>query len=230
MKPMPKGELDVIPAFSVKDGEVVIVRDNKYERLEDEDGKPLDPVLFAEQVLKQYPRILVVDINGIESNRPQLELIQAIAELGEVWVDTGIRFAESAIDILVAGASGVILGTKSIAGVDQLAAAIELSDSVFFGIDYKGAVIGDDEQLRHMSPKSLMDIASNMKFPKLFFTDLARGSGEKKLETAIIRELAAGPIPLYVGGGVSESDLEELGRLGVAGALISVSSIVTEAK
>ena len=79
MKPMPKGELDVIPAFSVKDGEVVIVRDNKYERLEDEDGKPLDPVLFAEQVLKQYPRILVVDINGIESNRPQLELIQSLA-------------------------------------------------------------------------------------------------------------------------------------------------------
>mgnify|MGYP001211975773 CR=1 FL=1 len=230
MKPRPKGELDVVPAFSVFDGEVVIVRDNKYDRLEDEDGKPLDPVLFAEQVLKQYPRILVVDINGIGSNRPQLELIQAIAELGEVWVDAGIRFAESAIDVLVAGASGVILGTKSVAGVDQLAAAIELSDSVFFGIDYNGAVIGDDEQLRHMSPKSLMDIASNMKFPKLFFTDLARSSREKPFEAAIIRELAAGPIPLYVGGGVQESDLEELGRLGAAGALLSVASIVTEAK
>jgi hypothetical protein len=33
-----------------------------------------------------------------------------------------------------------------------------------------------------------------------------------------------------VGGGVQEADLEELGRLGAAGALLSVASIVTEAK
>jgi phosphoribosylformimino-5-aminoimidazole carboxamide ribonucleotide (ProFAR) isomerase len=230
MKPRPKGELDVVPVFSIRDGEVVIVRDKRYERLEDEDGKALDPVLFAEQVLKQYPRIMVVDINGIETNRPQVELIQAIAGVGEVWVDAGIRYAESVIDILVAGAAGVILGTKTVAGVDQLAAAIEMSDSVFLGIDYKGAVVGDDVQFRHLSPKSLMDIAANLKFPKLFFTDLARGSGEKQLEAAIIRELAAGPIPVYVDGGVQESDLEELGKLGAAGALISVASIVTEAK
>lgn len=230
MKPRPQGPLDVVPTMSVRDGEVVIVRDKKYERLEDEDGRPLNPAVFAEQVLKEYPRLMVVDINGLETNRPQVEMIQELGELGEIWVDAGLRYAESAIDILVAGASGVVLCTKTIAGVDQLAAAVEMSDSVFLGIDWDGAVVGEDEQFRHMSPRSLRDIASNLKFPKLFFTDLGRGAKGKPLEADIIRELAAGPIPVYVGGGVVESDLEPLGKLGAAGALLSVLSIVTEAK
>jgi len=230
MKPRPQGPLDVVPTMSVRDGEVVIVRDGKYERLEDEDGRPLEPAVFAEQVLKEYPRILVVDINGIESNRPQVELIQELGELGEVWVDAGLRYAESAIDILVAGASAVVLCTKNVAGVDQLAAAVEMSDSVFLGIDWDGAVVGEDEQFRHMSPRSLRDVASNLKFPKLFFTDLGRSAKGKPLEAEIIRELAAGPIPVYVGGGVAEADLEALGKLGAAGALLGVLSIVTEAK
>jgi uncharacterized protein related to proFAR isomerase len=230
MKPRPKAPLDVVPTMSVRDGEVVIVRDGRYERLEDEDGAPLDPALFAEQVLKQYPRLMVVDINGIETNRPQVELIQELGDLGEIWVDAGLRYAESAIDVLVAGASAVVLCTKTIAGVDQLAAAVEMSDSVYLGIDWNGALVGEDEQFRHMSPKSLRDVASNLKFPKLAFTDLGRSSKSKPLEAEMIRELAAGPIPVYVGGGVMESDLEELGKLGAAGALLSVLSIVTEAK
>ncbi len=230
MKPKPGGALDVVPTMSIRDGEVVIVRDGRYERLEDEDGRPLDPPLFAEQVLKQYPRILVVDLNGIEFNRPQVDLVQQLGALGEIWVDAGIRYAESAIDILVAGASAVVLCTKNIAGVDQLAAAVELSDSVYLGIDWDGALVGEDVQFRDMSPRSLVDIASNLKFPKIFFTDLGRSSKRRPLEAAMIRELAAGPIPLYVGGGVVEADLDELGKLGAAGALLSVLSIVTEAK
>lgn len=230
MKPRPQGPLDVVPTISVRDGEVVIVREGKYERLEDEDGRPLEPAVFAEQVLKEYPRIMVVDLNGIESNRPQVELIQELGALGEVWVDAGLRYAESAIDILVAGASAVVLCTKNVAGVDQLAAAVEMSDSVFLGIDWDGAVVGEDEQFRHMSPRSLRDVASNLKFPRLVFTDLGRSARRKPLESEIIRELAAGPIPVHVGGGVTEADLEALGKLGAAGALLGVLSIVTEAK
>jgi len=229
MKPTVQGKLDIVPTISVRDGEVVIVRQMKYESLEDEDGKTLDPVLFVEQVLKQYPRVLLVDLNGIESNRPQVELIQAVSGAGEVWVDPGIRYAESAIDILVAGAAGVVLGTKTVAGVDQLAAAVELSDCVFLGIDYKDGVVAEDEQLKHMSPKSVLEIGRNLKFPRLFFNDLDRSSRKKPLEADIIRELAAGPLEVYVGGGVTEHDVPQLTELRVRGALLSVLSIVTEA-
>ena len=181
-----------------------------------------------EQVLKQYERVLLVDINGIESNRPQVNLIQELAELGEVWADPGLRYAESIIDILVAGASAVVLSTKTVAGVDQLAAAVEMSENVFLGIDYDSAVVSGSEQLKHMSPKSLADIARNLGMTKLFFTDLSRHVGSP-LKEKLIGELAAGPVPLYVGGAVQQEDLEHLQRLGARGAMLSVLSIVTEA-
>ena len=51
----------------------------------------------------------------------------------------------------------------------------------------------------------------------------------KPLQLEIIRELAKGPLRLYVGGGIIEGDLAQLKQLGAAGALLSVLAIVTEA-
>lgn len=232
----PEQKLDVVPTVSIKDGEVVVVRSGRYERLEDEDGRPLEPSFFVEQVLKQYPKVLVVDINGIEDNRPQVELLTDIADQGEIWVDPGARFAEGIIDILVSGVSAVVMGTKTIAGVDQLAAAFEMSEMVYLGIDWNGKVQSQSEELKHMSPRSLSDIAGNLGIKKLLFSDLSRtvsavdGRKESRpLQEKMILELASGPVPLYVGGGIVENDLAELKRLGAQGALLSVLSIVTEA-
>jgi len=223
-------KLDVVPTISVKDGEVVVVRKKRYERLEDEDGSALEPAMFVEQVLKQYERALLVDINGIEHNRPQVDLIQDIAELGEVWLDAGTRHAEGIIDILVCGVEAVVLGTKTIAGVDQLTAAFEMSENIYLSIDWNDGVVGQDESVKHMSPRSVADIAKNIGVKKLIFTDLGRGPKKRHLEKDIITELTKGPLPLYVGGGVMEADLGELRGLGAEGALLSVLSIVTEAK
>ena len=253
----PEGKLDVVPTVSIKDGEVVIVRGGRYERLEDEDGSPLEPSFFVEQMLKQYTKVLVVDINGVEDNRPQMGLMSDIADLGEIWVDSGARYAEGIIDILVSGVSAVVLGTKSITGVDQLAAAFEMSENVYLSIDWDKQVMSHSDELKHMSPRSLADVAQNLGIKKLLFTDLSRtvaagrrqkaegderlaaGSGQqaeggglqanKPLQVEIIRELAKGPLPLYVGGGIQESDLAQLSRMGAAGALLSVLSIITEA-
>jgi len=283
----PEQKLDVVPSVSVKDGEVVIVKGGRYERLEDEDGRPLEPAFFVEQVIKQYPKIMLVDINGIEDNTPQMELLTDVAELGEIWVDSGTRFAEGMIDVLVSGVSAVVLSTKTLAGVDQLAAAFEMSENVYLGIDWDGQVQSHSEELKHMSPRSLADIAGNLGIKKLLFNDLSRtaaagsrppaegdgqqatgsreqaaGSGEqatgswqlaapggrsvllaevpsaprgsglqvnKPLQLEIIRELAKGPLRLYVGGGIIEGDLAQLKQLGAAGALLSVLAIVTEA-
>ena len=227
----PEQKLDVVPSVSVKDGEVVIVKGGRYERLEDEDGRPLEPAFFVEQVIKQYPKVMLVDINGIEDNRPQMELLTEVAELGEIWVDSGARFAEGIIDVLVSGVSAVVLGTKTLAGVDQLAAAFEMSENVYLGIDWDGDVQSHSEELKHMSPRSLADIAGNLGIKKVLFSDLSRGgaSGARPLQEKIITELAKGPLPLYVGGGIVEKDLQELKRFGAEGALLSVLAIVTEA-
>jgi len=231
VSPTPEQKLDVVPTVSVRDGEVVVVRGGQYERLEDEDGRPLEPPFFLEQVLKQYPRALVMDINGIEDNRPQVELLTEMAEAGEIWVDPGARHAEGIIDILVSGVSAVVMGTKTVAGIDQLAAAFEMSENIYLGIDWDGGVQSQSQDLLHMSPRSLADIAGNLGIKKVLFSDLSRtgNAGGKPLQEKIIAELAKGPVPLYVGGGIVEKDLPELKRIGAEGALLSVLAIVTEA-
>lgn len=225
----PEGKLDVVPTVSIKGGEVVVVRKGRYERLEDEDGNPLEPAYFVEQVLKTYPKVLIVDLNGIEDNRPQMELLREIADMGEIWVDPGARYAEGIIDVLVSGVSAVVLGTKTIAGVDQMAAAFEMSENVFLSIDWDKKVMSHSEELKHMSPRSLADIAANLGMRKLMFTDLSRTQEKRPLDVEVIRNLAKGPLPLYVGGGVVEADLGQLRELGASGALLSVLSILTEA-
>jgi hypothetical protein len=149
------------------------------------------------------------------------------------------------IDVLVSGVSAVVLSTKTLAGVDQLAAAFEMSENVYLGIDWDGQVQSHSEELKHMSPRSLADIAGNLGIKKLLFNDLSRTAGAGSRETGeaagnglqvnrplqleIIRELAKGPLRLYVGGGIIEGDLAQLKQLGAAGALLSVLAIVTEA-
>lgn len=231
MNARPGQKMDVVPTVSVRDGEVVVVRKGRYERLEDEDGRPLEPPFFLEQVFKQYKRALVVDINGIEDNRPQVELLTEMADVGEIWVDPGARYAEGIIDILVSGVSAVVMGTKTMAGVEQLTAAFEMSENIYLGIDWDGSVQSQSQDLKHMSPRSLADIAGNLGMKNIVFSDLSRtqDSGPRPLQQDLIRELARGPVPLFVGGGIVEKDIPELERLGAAGALLSVLAIVTEA-
>lgn len=221
--------LDVMPAVSVLNGEVVVVRGGKYERLEDEAGRPLEPAAFVEQLLESYERAFVVDITGIETGEPQLALLQELSDAGEIWVDPGIRTAEGAVDVLVAGASHVVFGTKTLAGVEELARALRDTENVSLGIDWDGRVVGADEQLKHVSPASLMEIARNLGLQMVFFNDLGRSRARKPLETGIIRELARGPMGLYVGGGVMEEDLPGIQAAGARGALLSLLSIVREA-
>ncbi len=228
MRPAPDHRLDVMPAVSILDGEVVVVRGGMYERLEDEGGAPLDPVALVEQLLGRYSKAFVADITGIESGDPQLGLIQELCELGEIWVDPGIRTAETAMDVLVAGAQHVVFGTKTLGGVEELASALQDSDSVSLGIDWDGSVVGADEQIKHLSPPALLEIARNLGVKRVLFNDLRRSRERKPLEIGVIKELAGGSVEIYVAGGVSEEDLPALASAGARGALLSLLSLVRE--
>lgn len=218
-----------MPAVSVLDGEIVIVRGGRYERLEDESGRPLDPASFVEQLMESYERAFIVDITGIETGEPQLRLLQELSEAGEIWVDPGVRKAETALDVLVAGAAHVVFGTKTLAGVEELSKALGDTEEVSLGIDWEGRVVAFDEQLKHLSPRTLLDISRNLGLKRIFFNDLGRSNSRKPIEARIISELTRGPLELYVGGGVMQDDLPAIKAAGAKGALLSLLSIVKEA-
>jgi len=101
----------------------------------------LDPVEAMEFLSKKYERFLLLDIDGIESGKPQLELFQDCAFQSEIWVDAGTSDPEDATDITVSGASRVLCGTKSLRSWEDLEGITDMLENVVFSLDVSEDIV-----------------------------------------------------------------------------------------
>ena len=102
---------------------------------------PLQDLLpVLEAALERHGKALLWDMDGIEANRPQLDLLRRLEGLG-LWVDAGVRRAEGVIDVLVAGADKAVVGTKSVHDLEELAKAFQLTENILLQVDYDGRVL-----------------------------------------------------------------------------------------
>jgi len=218
-------EFDAMPAVSLQDGDIVVAKDGDYHPLEI-DGELPDTADFIEEVCDKYGRCLVLDLNGISMNKPQIGLIQELGKRGDIWVDTGICYGESIIDIFIAGASGVIMGTKTLHDFSELEAALDLSDAVIFSIDYNEHVISINKGMERKSPKDLAAKAKEVGCDTVAFVDLGQVGKYSGMKDNIIRDIVRLDLDLYVGGGVKERDLPRLRKMGATGAFLEITEII----
>ena len=80
-------------------------------------------------------RLYLVDLDGIERGSPQLEDIQELSRDIDLWVNAGVPSAESAIDILVAGAQRAVLSSAYLRGPVELRRAWKLSTDWVFEVE-----------------------------------------------------------------------------------------------
>ena len=85
--------------------------------------------------------IFVLDIDGIETNRPNLSLITRMSGFKELWVDAAPLTSGGVSDVLISGAEMAVLGTKSMLSLDHLAEAVELSENIIFSLDTTTALL-----------------------------------------------------------------------------------------
>jgi hypothetical protein len=57
--------------------------------------------------LDENRRVYVLDLDGIERNKPNLDLYQRISEYCRIWVDSGPRSLGDVVDIVMAGATSI---------------------------------------------------------------------------------------------------------------------------
>jgi hypothetical protein len=88
----------------------------------------------------QYRSVYLVDLDGIERNVPQLEYIQEVSRDTTLWVDAGVRRADGAIDILVAGAERAVLSSSYLQGPRELKRAWKLSTDIVFEVELSDGV------------------------------------------------------------------------------------------
>jgi uncharacterized protein related to proFAR isomerase len=216
-----------IPAISLMDKTIVLAHGTKYETLTIDEKVP-DALDLIEIITENYNTIYMMDINGLTKGKPQTDLVRALSEYCEVWLDAGVSDSEDVYDLLVAGAHEVVISSKTLKDLYELARAYELTENIIFELDYAQGIISPNSQLMNMSPGKLgiKDIGIN----RIIFADLNRIGKNKALERNIIQSLVEKGLQVYVGGGVKLADMPLLKNLRTGGAIVELTDILKHGK
>ncbi len=198
-------ECAVIPRIQVSRGRAMV---------EDERGRlvaggPAREVVRA--ALDARERAVIADLIGIRRNRPDLDLLKAF-EGEAVWSEAGARNAEGVIDLLVAGAEAVVLSTATLASVEEMHRAHEMTENLLLQLEFDGEFLAPPRKRRPPDPGSLRDEAAGLGLAGIIVMDFEGWRPHRDL-------LRARGVPLYAGLG-EERDAFDLAALDVAGVII----------
>ncbi|MFO8110361.1 MAG: HisA/HisF-related TIM barrel protein [Thermoplasmata archaeon] len=195
--------MDEIPSVSFKGGYAVVVEGDEYKRLE-LNGEDNQLAALMEN-LADYEKIYFVDINGIETDRPQMDLIHKLSTRREIWVDCGVRDMNTLLDLYVSGADKVVISTKTMVDTSFLGKAVEISDSMVFCIDMHGEeVLSPSEEVRNIGMIGLLERAVEVGFDIIIIYNL----DQDRLDLSELRNVPEGDYELYVGGTVYINTVE----------------------
>jgi phosphoribosylformimino-5-aminoimidazole carboxamide ribotide isomerase len=221
----------VVPSIDLREGRVVRLKQGDYARQVNYD---VDPVATARSFREAGAAWMhVVDLDGAKEGRPaQTDLIRrVIAESGlRVQVGGGIRERSHVEDLLAAGASRVVVGTKALEAWDwfrDLAHDAPMRDKLTLALDAKDGVVAT-RGWTESSGRNAVDIArevSDWPLAAILYTDVAKDGmlqGPNLHHTRLLAE--AGRVPVIASGGVGNIEhVRELRSVPVWGAIIGRS-------
>ena len=225
-----EGAFLVIPSVSVQKGRVVIVNRGRYEALSDADDKPITLDDFVRMYLADYKTICVLDIDGIEKGRPQLGHIRLLGQGKNIWYDPGVRDLNDMADAFMAGATRVILGTKTIESRDTILECHEASSDYVLGLDWTGDhIICGDAEISQADPLTFLTEMKLLGVRRVLFTQLGRVRKGARMDETLVRDMVARSRRFYIGGsGFDLATAEEIraSSLGVRGVVVSVLDLI----
>lgn len=217
---------EVIPTIPLKKGKIVKSIMDKYRVFKFRNTVP-EPLDLMDILYETFETLLIIDLDGIQKNRPAVDIYKKISQLGDFWIDGGVRYCDSVIDLLITGAQYAVLSTKTLNDLNELKEAFELSENIIFGLDYNNGIISSNNDIRNKPSYEVLTEVHNMGIEKCLFMDLGRGDPKIPLNVDTIKMLQRTRINLYVGGGVKSSDLKLLSDLKVSGAVVDLDEIIT---
>lgn len=217
-----------IPAVDLRDGACVQLVGGSYAdemvRLEDPPGVALG---WAEL---GFRKLHVVDLDaatGVGSNGSMIETILRDTPM-DVQVGGGVRSDERVEQLIGAGASHVILGTRAIEEPDWLAAIAAAHPGVIIvAADVRGRDIVTRGWARTL-PLDIVDFADEIGSVRLAGLLVTAVDFEGRMggtDLALMKDVvAASNVPVTASGGItSVSDLRALERRGVSSAVIGMA-------
>lgn len=102
---------------------------------------------------RNFEKLYIMDLDGLERNRPQLDIVQRLSDDFGVLYEGGARRGANVIDFIMAGAEVAYLSTASAESIEEVEIALSYSENVGLKIDWNRGVIGEGFKSR-----SLQDI------------------------------------------------------------------------
>lgn len=217
--------IETIPAINLFKGIPVIKGTEGYEPLEDKDGNKIDIHELIDELKERFDRVLITDINGINRDKPQLELSRELSTKMKLWIDAGSRSRDGAIDVIVAGAERVVLGTKTLIDLGELEKALELSENVVLGIDYDDGIVSPKKTIREMAPLGLVEEVKSLGVEEIIFTDLKHLSSEVHFSVDVGKALLKSNMKIYFHGRFDRG-LGTFKGMNLAGVIVEVENIL----
>lgn len=99
---------------------------------------------LLEKLSSEHEMVYVSDEDGIERNKPQLDLARGICDEIPTIYEAGVRFGQNIIDVIITGAEKAVVGTATLADLDELRGAFKLSENIILKADYRDGILGSD--------------------------------------------------------------------------------------
>jgi len=211
----------LVPCLLLRKGQVCVPGPDGPVVAVSPDGPPFDPFDVVDRLAKDYSLLYVADLDGIEHQEPQLDYLQEISRDMTLWVDGGVRTAEQAIDILVAGARRAVLSSAYLQGPRQLRRAWRLSTELVFEMEFdSGRLALADRSWETEDPLELARIVRETGPDHVIVSPR-----ETDPDWNLIGRVAAGG-PTWVDGSFDPRDLPQLARAGAAGGIFHIDELL----
>jgi len=136
---------------------------------------------FVSGLADKYEKLYLADLDGILRNKPQLDIAREVCEEISTFYEGGVRSANNVIDMLITGADKAVVGTSTLADLEELRGAFKLSENITFKVDFRDGIVSFDPQITGRAFLDLTRDVYDMGIREMFVpTSLAKEAAEAK--------------------------------------------------
>ena len=220
--------MQVIPAIDLRDGACVQLVGGSYA---DERVRIADPKAVAENWARLgFGRIHLVDLDAATGRGSNQTIVKEILATGgpKIQCGGGVRDFDTIGELLAAGASEVVLGTRAIEDRTWLEGIVcAYPNRIIVAADTKGRQLVTRGWLETDSRNVIdfIDELSSLKLAAILVTAVEREGRMEGPDLSLMGELVLhSKLPLQASGGISSlDDIRRLGALGVSATIIGMA-------
>lgn len=217
-----------IPAVDLRDGACVQLVGGSYAHEKVRIENPVDVARSWEHY--GFHRLHVVDLDAATGRGSNLAVVRSLLfDAGvPVQVGGGIRHSEQVEELLEAGASNVVVGTRAIEDAEWLAAlASRHPGEIIVACDVRERKV-TTRGWAHTLPLDILDVVEELNalpLGGLLVTAVHREGQMQGTDLPLMEDVAeASHVPVYASGGVATmQDLRALEHRGLAGVVIGMA-------